>query len=87
MCAGAIVLARIPTVVFGVADPKRGGGSVFSIFTHPGLNHRPEVVAGVLADECRSMLTAFFQACRDGKNPKPPEPEGAQATCRRRRKP
>jgi len=78
MCAGAIVLARIPTVVFGVADPKRGGGSVFHIFNHPGLNHRPEIVAGVLEAECRETLTAFFQACREGRVAKPGQPRDAE---------
>lgn len=65
MCAGAIILARIPTVVFGVPDPKRGGDSVFHILNHPGLNHRPEVVAGVLEQECGVALKEFFQACRE----------------------
>ncbi len=65
MCAGAIVLARIPTVVFGVPDPKRGGAvSVFNILTHPDLIHRAEVISGVLEDECREMLQAFFRARR-----------------------
>ena len=65
MCAGAIVLARIPTVVFGVPDPKRGGAvSVFNILNHPNLNHRPEVIAGVLEDEGRAVLQAFFRARR-----------------------
>lgn len=65
MCAGAIVLARIPVVVFGVPDPKRGGAvSVFNILNHPNLNHRPQVVSGVLAGECRDLLQAFFRNCR-----------------------
>jgi len=64
MCAGAIVLARIPTVVFGLADPKRGGGTVFNLFNHPGLNHRPEILAGVIEEECRAILTDFFRARR-----------------------
>ena len=52
MCAGAIVLARIPRVVFGAADPKAGAaGSVLDVLSEPRLNHRPEVVSGVLADE------------------------------------
>jgi tRNA(adenine34) deaminase len=68
MCAGAIVLARIPRVVFGVADPKRGGAvSVFRILDHPDLNHRCEVLSGILADECRERLQTFFQARRAGK--------------------
>jgi tRNA(adenine34) deaminase len=65
MCAGAIVLARIPTIVFGLTDPKRGGAvSVFNIVNHPQLNHRADVVSGILEDECRSILQSFFQARR-----------------------
>jgi len=64
MCAGAIVLARIPLVVWGLSDPKRGGHSVFSILNHEGLNHRPEIVAGVLETECREMFQAFFREKR-----------------------
>jgi tRNA(adenine34) deaminase len=64
MCAGAIVLARIPLVVWGLSDPKRGGHSVFSILNHEGLNHRPEIVAGVLESECREMFQAFFREKR-----------------------
>jgi len=70
MCAGAIVLARIPTVVFGVPDPLRGGAvSVFTILNHPQLNHRPEVVQGVLEAECREMLQAFFRKRRRKADP------------------
>lgn len=65
MCAGAIVLARIPTLVFGVADPKRGGAvSVFNIANHPALIHRCDIISGVLETESRTMLQAFFQARR-----------------------
>ncbi len=65
MCAGAIVLARIPIVVFGVADPLRGGAvSVFNILNHPQLNHRPEVIQGILEEPCRAMLKEFFQKKR-----------------------
>jgi tRNA(adenine34) deaminase len=61
MCAGAIVLARIPLVVYGVPDPKRGGAvSVFNILNHPQLNHRCEVLAGVREDACRGLLQDFF---------------------------
>ncbi len=68
MCAGAIVLARVTTVVWGVSDPKRGGHTVFSILNHPGLNHRPDLVAGVKERECRQILQAFFQRRRtEGK--------------------
>jgi len=65
MCAGAIVLARVPLVVWGISDPKRGGHSVFSILNHPGLNHRPEVLAGVLEAECRTLLQGFFRERRN----------------------
>lgn len=65
MCAGAIVLARVPRVVFGAWDDKAGmAGSVGDLLRHPRLNHRPEVRAGVHADACGAMLTAFFQARR-----------------------
>jgi tRNA(adenine34) deaminase len=61
MCAGAIVLSRIPRVVYGCTDPKAGAaGSVLDILAQPRLNHRPEVVGGVLADECAGLLRAFF---------------------------
>jgi len=64
MCAGAIVLARPEAVVWGVSDPKRGGGTVFDIFTHPGINHHPSVVTGVLEDPCKLLLTDFFRRRR-----------------------
>jgi tRNA(adenine34) deaminase len=65
MCAGAIVHARIPTVVFGVADPQRGGAvSVFNILDHPQLNHRCTIITGVLEDECRDLLQSFFRTRR-----------------------
>jgi tRNA(adenine34) deaminase len=67
MCAGAIVLARIPTVVFGAPDPKAGAaGSVLDILTEPALNHRPEVLAGVREPECAALLRDFFAARRSG---------------------
>ena len=65
MCAGAIVLARVPLVVWGVSDPKRGGHSVFSILNHPGLNHRPELVTGVEEAACKAILQDFFRARRE----------------------
>ena len=64
MCAGGIVLARLDAVVWGVSDPKRGGETVFGIFGHPGVNHHPEVVAGVLESESKSVLQEFFRARR-----------------------
>lgn len=70
MCAGAIVLARIPTVVFGTADPKAGAaGSVLDVLAEPALNHRPEVIAGVREAECAGLLRAFFAARRHGAAP------------------
>ena len=65
MCAGAIVLARIPTVVIGTADPKAGAaGSVLDVLATPALNHRPEVVTGVREAECADLLRDFFAARR-----------------------
>lgn len=80
MCAGAIVLARIPTVVFGVPDPKRGGAvSVFNILNHPNLNHRPKVIPGVLEAEGRDLLQRFFRARReDDHAPSSPHPAAAR---------
>jgi tRNA(adenine34) deaminase len=66
MCAGAIVLARIPTVVFGAPDPKAGAaGSVLDVLAEPALNHRPEVIPGVREPECAALLRDFFQTRRD----------------------
>ncbi|HZB76566.1 MAG TPA: tRNA adenosine(34) deaminase TadA [Solirubrobacteraceae bacterium] len=65
MCAGAVVLARVPRVVFGTADPKAGAaGSVLDILAEPRFNHRPVVEAGVLAPECAALLVEFFAARR-----------------------
>jgi len=65
MCAGAIVLARIPYVVYGTADPKAGAaGSVLDILAEPRLNHRPHVIGGVLQPECAALLLDFFAARR-----------------------
>jgi len=65
MCAGAIVLARVPRVVYGCTDPKAGAaGSVLDVLAEPRLNHRPEVTGGVLARECATLLTDFFAARR-----------------------
>ena len=66
MCAGAIVLARVPRVVYGTADPKAGAaGSVLDVLAEPRHNHRPVVDGGVLAAECARLLTDFFSARRD----------------------
>jgi tRNA(adenine34) deaminase len=69
MCAGAIVLARIPRVVYGAADPKAGAAqSLFQLLSDARLNHRAEVTAGVLAEECGKLLSRFFeQKRREGK--------------------
>ena len=65
MCAGAILNARIPRVVYGCADPKAGAVlSLYTLLDDPRLNHRCEVVAGVRALECSEILTAFFEALR-----------------------
>jgi tRNA(adenine34) deaminase len=65
MCAGAIVLGRIPRVVYGTADPKAGAaGSVLDVLAEPRLNHRPSVEGGLLAPECAALLRAFFAARR-----------------------
>ena len=61
MCAGAIVLARVPRVVYGAPDPKAGAaGSVVDVLGEPRLNHRPEVAEGLLAEECAELLRRFF---------------------------
>jgi len=62
MCAGAILHARIARLVFATRDPKAGAcGSVLSVMNHPALNHRVEVVEGVLGEECSALLTTFFR--------------------------
>ena len=71
MCAGAIVLARVPRVVYGCADPKAGAaGSVLDVLGEQRLNHRPQVVGGVRAGECAELLRQFF-ATRRTMNPDP----------------
>jgi tRNA(adenine34) deaminase len=65
MCAGAIVLGRIPRVVYGTVDPKAGAaGSVLDVLSEPRLNHRPDVAGGLLAAECAALLQAFFRSRR-----------------------
>ena len=66
MCAGGIVLARLDAVIWGVSDAKRGGGTVFGILDHPGINHHPEVVTDVLENESKAILQSFFRARRNG---------------------
>lgn len=66
MCAGAMVLARLPRVVFGAWDDKAGmAGSIGDLLRHPKLNHRPEVLGGILAIESASMLQTFFRGRRE----------------------
>jgi tRNA(adenine34) deaminase len=67
MCAGAIILARIAKVIWGVGDAKRGGGTVFGIFSHSGINHHPEITEGVLEEESKSILQRFFRERREAK--------------------
>ena len=65
MCAGAIVHARIKTVVFGAADSKAGAaGSALNLLQFPTLNHRCEIIPGVRVEECRTLLRSFFSAQR-----------------------
>jgi tRNA(adenine34) deaminase len=65
MCAGAIVLARVPRVVFGASDPKAGAcGSVLDVLGERRLNHRPDLAGGLLAGECGELLSEFFASRR-----------------------
>jgi tRNA(adenine34) deaminase len=65
MCAGAMVQARVARLVYGCAEPKGGAvASCFAIFEHPMVNHRVEVSAGVLGEECAAVMQQFFQARR-----------------------
>jgi tRNA(adenine34) deaminase len=68
MCMGAIILARIPTVVFGCYDPKGGAaGSLFNLSNDPRLNHRVELIPGILESDCSSLLSNFFAELRRRK--------------------
>ena len=79
MCAGAIVLARLPLVVYGTTDPKAGAcHTLYEITSDPRLNHRAQVVAGVLADRCAAALSAFFAARRGFKKGADPLNSGGQ---------
>ena len=65
MCAGAIVLARVDTVVFGASDPEAGaGGSAYNILEDGKLGHRVRVIAGIMEDECRRVLDDLFNGLR-----------------------
>lgn len=69
MCAGAIIHARVKRLVYAAADPKGGAaGSVFNILPGEQLNHQVDVTAGVMAEECSSLLTSFFQTRRQQQN-------------------
>lgn len=65
MCAGAMVLARLPLLVYGAMDPKAGAvDSLYRLLSDPRLNHRVQIVSGVLASQCGALLTRFFQQKR-----------------------
>ncbi|HVS68376.1 MAG TPA: tRNA adenosine(34) deaminase TadA [Mycobacteriales bacterium] len=69
MCAGASVLARVDRVVYGADDPKAGAvGSLWDVVRDRRLNHRPEVIAGVLADECGELLAEWFASRRGDRS-------------------
>lgn len=69
MCAGAIVLARLPMVVYGCTDPKAGAcDTLYQITNDPRLNHRSQVVGGVLAEDCGRLLSGFFAEKRQAKS-------------------
>ncbi len=66
MCAGAIIQARIPTVVYGASDPKAGAvQSLYQLLSDTRLNHRCEIISGILADRCGQLLTQFFRQQRE----------------------
>jgi tRNA(adenine34) deaminase len=66
MCAGAIVQARIPQVIFGTADPKAGcAGTLMNLLQEERFNHRVEVISNVLQEECAALLTTFFRRLRN----------------------
>jgi tRNA(adenine34) deaminase len=74
-CAGAIVLAKVERVVFGAWDDRAGmAGSVMDLLRHPRLNHRPEVVGGLMSEECGELLRNFFSARRGGWSDESPGP-------------
>jgi len=65
MCAGAMILARLPRLVYAAVDPKAGAaGSIMDVLRHPKLNHRVEVQGGLLADEAGEQIRAFFRSLR-----------------------
>lgn len=69
MCAGAILQSRIAKVVYGAPDPKGGSvGTCFNLYEIPGFNHYPEVIGGVLHEDCAALLKTFFKRKREQKN-------------------
>jgi tRNA(adenine34) deaminase len=73
MCAGAVTAARVTRLVYGAEDPKAGAaGSLWDVLRDRRLNHRPEVIGGVLAAECGAMLQEFFAARRQRTGTQPP---------------
>lgn len=84
MCAGALVHARVGTLVYGASEPRAGAiASAANALGNAGLNHRVTVVAGVLEDECAALLTAFFRARRDAPDERsriiaPPPPQDSR---------
>jgi tRNA(adenine34) deaminase len=65
MCAGAMIQARVPRLVYGAAEPRGGAvQSCFAVLSHPDLNHRVQVTSGVLASDCSSVIQAFFATRR-----------------------
>lgn len=67
MCAGAIILSRIPEVHFGASDPKAGAcGSLLNLLDDTRFNHQPALHKGLMADQCGGLLTSFFRSIRDG---------------------
>ncbi|WP_407083093.1 tRNA adenosine(34) deaminase TadA [Paenibacillus aurantius] len=68
MCAGAIVQSRVPHVIYGTPDPKAGcAGTLMNLLQEPRFNHRVEITAGVLQEECSSMLSRFFRELRESR--------------------
>ena len=67
MCAGAIILSRIPEVHYGASDPKAGAcGSLLNLLDDKRFNHQPVLQKGLMADQCGGLLTSFFRSIRDG---------------------
>ena len=67
MCAGAIIQARIPTVIFGAFSPKAGcAGSILNILNEPRFNHQAEIISGICEDECAALMSEFMRNLRTG---------------------